>query len=71
MGSDSYRIVVKPLPAESGGGWIASAPDLPGCVGDGPTVQEARRRLREAILAWQESAEAQGRRIPSPKRLRW
>lgn len=30
-----YRIVVQPLPAEDGGGYLAYVPDLPGCMADG------------------------------------
>ena len=32
-----YPIVVEPLPIEDGGGFVATVPDLPGCMSDGET----------------------------------
>jgi hypothetical protein len=36
-----YPVVVEPLPIEEGGGFIATVPDLPGCMSDGATPEEA------------------------------
>jgi hypothetical protein len=36
-----YPIAVEPLPMAEGGGFLATAPDLPGCMGDGATPEEA------------------------------
>jgi antitoxin HicB len=61
-----YPIQVQPLPDEEGGGFIAFAIDLPGCMSDGDTQEEAIANLRDAIEAWTEEARALGREIPQP-----
>ena len=30
-----YAIMVEPLAQADGGGWLATVPALPGCIGDG------------------------------------
>ena len=37
----TYPVVVEPLPEEEGGGFAAIVPDLPGCMSDGETPEEA------------------------------
>jgi hypothetical protein len=32
---DDYPIIIRPLTAEDGGGYLAEVPDLPGCMRDG------------------------------------
>jgi antitoxin HicB len=56
MSKLEYPIVVEPLPIEEGGGFLATAPDLPGCMSDGPTPEEAVSNIQDAIIAWVESA---------------
>ena len=46
-----YPIVVEPLPIEEGGGFLATAPDLPGCMSDGATPEEAVSNIQDAIAA--------------------
>jgi hypothetical protein len=41
MPSLEYPVVVEPLSGEEGGGFAAIAPDLPGCMSDGDTPEEA------------------------------
>lgn len=65
-----YAILIQPLPPEDGGGYLATAPDLPGCVSDGETEAEALTNAHDAIEAWIEQAEATGRAIPQPTRGR-
>ena len=38
------------------GGYVASAPELPGCHAQGETVDEAIENIRTAIIEWQEAA---------------
>ena len=64
----TYPAVVEPLPAEEGGGFLATAPDLPGCMSDGETPEEALRSIQEAIAEWIEEAQRLGREIPKPSR---
>jgi predicted RNase H-like HicB family nuclease len=63
-----YPIVVEPLPAEEGGGFLATAPDLPGCMSDGETPEEAVSNIQDAIAAWIEAARDLGHVVPKPSR---
>jgi hypothetical protein len=36
-----YAVLIEPLSKADGGGWLASVPALPGCMGDGDTREEA------------------------------
>ncbi len=47
-------------------GWIAVAPDLPGCSAFGESKVEAIKELEPAIGAWIEAARAAGNSIPQP-----
>ncbi len=49
-------------------GFIALAPDLPGCSAFGETREEAARELQDAILAWIASAQNVGNPIPASSR---
>lgn len=46
-----YPVIVSPLPLEEGGGFLATVPDLPGCMSDGETPQEAIINVQDAIAA--------------------
>jgi antitoxin HicB len=61
-----YRIVIDRLPIGDGGGFVASVPDLPGCMSDGKTREEAAHNIEDAIRAWIEEARRLGRPIPEP-----
>jgi len=50
--------------SEEDGGFIAEAPDLPGCSAFGETEADAAAEARHAIVAWLEAAKAAGRPIP-------
>jgi antitoxin HicB len=63
-----YAVLVEPLPAEEGGGFLATVPDLPGCMSDGDTPEEAVTNVQDAILAWLEAARDLGHEIPKPSR---
>ena len=41
MKPQDYEIVIRPLTEAEGGGFGATAPELPGCTADGETPQEA------------------------------
>lgn len=68
MSAHRYRIHIEPLPEAEGGGYVATVPDLPGCMSDGATEHEALDNVREAINAWIERAQSMGRPIPKPTR---
>lgn len=63
-----YPVMIEPLPPEDGGGFIATVPDLPGCMSDGDTPEDALANVRDAIAAWIDEARALGRPIPTPSR---
>ena len=47
--------------------YIAEVPELPGCMADGSTYQEALANAEVVIQEWIETAEELGRPIPEPK----
>jgi len=61
-----YRITLRPLSAAEGAGWLAEVPDLPGCMSDGETPQEAVENVMDAIACWIETAEEDRRPVPQP-----
>jgi antitoxin HicB len=64
-----YPITIERLPPEDGGGFVAYALDLAGCMSDGDTQEQAIVNVRDAIGAWMEEAHRMGRRIPDPHHL--
>ena len=61
-----YRITLRPLEAAVGGGWLAEVPELPGCMSDGETPQQAIENVMDAIGCWIEAAEEDGQPVPVP-----
>ena len=68
MISLEYSVIVEPLSAEDGGGFAAIVPDLPGCMSDGATLEEALANVRDAIAAWVEAAQDMKRAVRRPSR---
>ncbi|MDZ5455813.1 toxin-antitoxin system HicB family antitoxin [Azohydromonas lata] len=50
-------------------GFVAEAPDLPGCSACAPTEVEAAHAAQQAIQAWIEAAQAAGRAVPVPREV--
>ena len=61
-----YRVTIQALPAQDGGGYAAYVPDLPGCMSDGATPNEATRNVQGAILEWMATALQHGMSVPPP-----
>lgn len=61
-----YPVLIEPLSEADGGGYFAIVPDLPGCMSDGATREQAARNVGDAIAAWIEEAARLGRAIPAP-----
>ncbi len=63
---DGYQFTVRPLTKEEGGGYLVEYPDIPGCMSDGETIEEAishgREALRDCLAVLKES----GRKVPKP-----
>ena len=49
-----YRVV---LERDASGAWLARVPSVPGCHTYGRTLEQARRRIREALGLWVDDAE--------------
>lgn len=47
--------------------FIAEVPELPGCMADGATYQEAVANAEQVIAEWIATAEELGRAIPMPR----
>ena len=47
--------------------FIVDVPELPGCMADGATYQEALANAGTVIQEWIETARALGRVIPEPR----
>ena len=63
-----YRYILKPLSEEDGGGYLIEFPDLPGCISDGETPEEAILMGKDAMEAWLSTAKASGMNIPKPQK---
>lgn len=63
----SYRLEIVRDDAE--GGFVASYPDLPGCITCGETEEEAVKNALDAKKAWLEAALEDG--LPSCNRTVW
>jgi predicted RNase H-like HicB family nuclease len=58
--------------SEEDGSFIVDVPELPGCMADGATYEEAVANARHVIEEWIETARELGRPIPEPRgRLRF
>ena len=60
-----YEVVI--YWSEEDGAFLAEAPELPGCMADGETYQDAINNLETIIREWIETAKELGRPIPEPK----
>ena len=63
---EDYAFEMRPLSAEEGGGFLVMFPDLPGCMSDGETYEEAIANARAAFMDWMETHREEGREIPVP-----
>ena len=61
-----YPVAIRPLSADEGGGFLATFPDLPGCMADGETPEEAVSDARGAFDCWIAAHRKDGRPIPVP-----
>jgi antitoxin HicB len=67
---EKYRVYVEPLQERLGGGFVAYAPQLKGCVSDGATPVEALHNIYDAIACWLEGAMDRGETVPEPDAVR-
>jgi predicted RNase H-like HicB family nuclease len=62
-----YRYEVIIYWSKEDNSFVAEVPELPGCMADGPTYEDALRNAQGIIQEWLETARELGREIPSPK----
>ena len=47
--------------------FVVDVPELPGCMADGQTYEEAVKNAQVVIEEWIETARELGREVPAPK----
>jgi predicted RNase H-like HicB family nuclease len=47
--------------------FVVEGPELPGCMADGGTYEEAVANAQRVIAEWIETARSLGRQVPEPK----
>jgi len=62
-----YRYEVIVYWSEEDEAYIAEVPELPGCMADGTTYEEALKNVQVIISDWVETAKGLGREIPTPR----
>lgn len=62
----NYPFTVRPLSQEEGGGYLAEAIDLNGCIADGETIEEAVNNLEDAVNSWVKTAQELHLFVPAP-----
>jgi antitoxin HicB len=63
-----YAVHIERLAESDGGGYLATVPDLPGCMSDGATPEDALKNVQEAIVSWIEAAKEWDLEVPQPSR---
>ena len=63
MSEIEYRFTVRPMTADEGGGYLIEFPDLPGCMSDGETIEEAIANGAEAERDWIVAMRQAGRKV--------
>ncbi len=66
MKPTDYPFTIRHLSQQEGGGFLIEFPDLPGCMSDGESIEDAIENGKDAIRCWIEAAKASHRKIPEP-----
>lgn len=66
-GPHDYQVVLRPLRPEEGRGFLATVAELPGCMSDGATIEEATANVADAVAQWVAQAKALDRPVPWPR----
>jgi antitoxin HicB len=64
MNEMKYPFEMRPLTEAEGSGWLITFPDLPGCMSDGETPEEAIKNGEDALKCWIQACKESGREIP-------
>ena len=65
MKTPPYELVIYWSSAD--GCFVVEVPELPGCMADGATYQEAVTHAETVIQEWIETATVLGRNVPEPR----
>lgn len=65
MMTSRYEIII--YWSEADDCFVAEVPELPGCMADGTSYQEAAANAETAMEAWIDTAKELGRAIPEPR----
>ena len=60
-----YEIIV--FWSDEDGRFVVEVPELPGCMADGETYEQAVQNAQIIISEWIETAKSLGREIPEPR----
>jgi antitoxin HicB len=61
-----YPFTIRRLSKAEGGGWLVEFPDLPGCIADGETIEEAVEAGSDALRSWLATAKEFKDPVPAP-----
>lgn len=61
-----YPFEIRYLSEEEGGGYLISFPDLPGCISDGGTIEEAIKNGIDAVDSWIKTSQEYNDPVPEP-----
>ena len=67
MRFEDYPINIAPIPEDEGGGYMVTIPDLPGCIADAETIDDAVAEARDAFNAWAMAEREDKGDLPAPK----
>jgi predicted RNase H-like HicB family nuclease len=63
--SSNFEIII--YWSNEDGAFVAEVPELPGCMADGKTYQEAVTNVEVVVEEWIQTAKELGRPIPEPR----
>ncbi|MFT4579764.1 MAG: antitoxin HicB [Nitrospinales bacterium] len=61
-----YPFQIRELSKDDGGGFLITFPDLPGCMSDGDTIDEAMKNGEVAVKDWVKARKKFGKNVPEP-----
>ena len=63
---EDYPLTIRPLAGDEGGGYLIEFPDVPGCMSDGESPEEAVANGRDALKCCLLTLQEFGDPIPAP-----
>ncbi len=66
MTQPKHRYLIEVFWSDEDGGYMAIAPDLPGCNAFGDTPTEAIQEMEDAVASWLQAWVSLGRSLPVP-----